>query len=117
MQEIALDLASYKIALVNPRIHIATGWAFSQLKPNDKRKSLLQVIQKPVANWKTDLTNDFEPAIFLKYPEIEKIKTTLYQQGADYAAMTGTGSTVFGLFKKDKNPDLNCPSHYFVHVN
>ena len=117
MQEIALDLASYKIALVNPRIHIATGWAFSQLKPNDKRKSLLQVIQEPVANWKTDVTNDFEPAIFLKYPEIEKIKTTLYQQGADYAAMTGTGSTVFGLFKKDKNPDLNFPSHYFVHVN
>lgn len=100
MEAIDLDLSSYKIALVNPRIHVATGWAFSQLTPNDQRPSLKNIIQQPVEIWKEQLINDFEPAIFKQYPEIEKIKTSLYEQGAVYASMTGTGSTVFAFFKK-----------------
>lgn len=117
IEAIDLDLSSYKIALVNPRIHVATGWAFSQLTPNDQRPSLKNIIQQPVEIWKEQLINDFEPAIFKQYPEIEKIKTSLYEQGAVYASMTGTGSTVFAFFKKEIAPAFNFPSHYFIHLS
>ncbi len=115
MKEVNLDLSSYKMVLVNPKIHVATGWAFAQLRPDDKRPSFLDIIQQPVENWEGHLTNDFEPPIFAFYPEIKGIKEDLYKQGAAYAAMTGTGSTVFGLFKKETETHFNFPEHYFVH--
>lgn len=116
MKELGLDLTSYKIMLVNPQIHIATVWAFSQLQPNDQRTSFLEIIKQPIDNWKEQLTNDFEPAIFRQHPEIKKIKENLYEQGAVYASMSGTGSTVFALFKKDAELLPDFPKHYFVHL-
>ncbi len=98
MEDLALDLSSYTIVLVNPGIHINTGWAFSQINPAPLRKSVREIIQQPVTNWKAELKNDFEEAVFAAHPEIKDIKEGLYQQGAIYASMSGSGSTVFGIF-------------------
>ncbi len=114
MKEIKLDLSSYKMVLVNPGIHINTGWAFSQIEPKENRISLMEIINQPVPHWKDQLRNDFENAIFFHHPSIAAIKNDLYNTGAAYASMTGTGSTVFALFQKENNPVFNFPDNYFV---
>lgn len=111
---LSLDLSGYEIVIVNPKIHINTGWAFSQLHANRVHSDLEEVLEQPVEAWKGTLTNDFEMPVFAAYPEIEKIKATLYDAGAIYAAMTGTGSTVFAFFNKNGTPPLHFPAHYFV---
>lgn len=116
MDSLSLDLSAYKFVLVNPQIHINTGWAFSQIKPSAERKSLKESIAKPVEEWKDVLTNDFEEAVFAQHPAVKECKEALYQAGAVYAAMTGSGSTVFGLFRKDATPSFNFPRHYFVKM-
>jgi 4-diphosphocytidyl-2-C-methyl-D-erythritol kinase len=108
-----LDLSWYKIVLINPGIHINTGWAFSQIRPSENRPSVLEVTQLPAENWKGQLSNDFEEAVFQHYPEIKKIKEELYLKGAVYASMSGTGSTIFGLFAKEHTPVFNFPKEYF----
>lgn len=114
LEPIELDLSNYKITIVNPIIHINTGWAFKQLTPRADRTSLKEVIQQPVQEWKLILVNDFEAPIFQQYPEIKAIKEGFYQAGAAYAAMSGSGSTVFALFEKTATPLLSYPEHYFV---
>ncbi|WP_132054379.1 4-(cytidine 5'-diphospho)-2-C-methyl-D-erythritol kinase [Pseudocnuella soli] len=116
LQPVTLDLSAYAIVLVNPKIHINTGWAFAQLQPDRQHSNLLQVAQQPIGYWKTDMTNDFEPPVFAAYPEIAKIKETLYDAGAAYASLTGTGSTVFALFDKNTTPAFHFPQHYFVQI-
>jgi 4-diphosphocytidyl-2-C-methyl-D-erythritol kinase len=114
LEEVSLDLSSYKFALVNPGIHINTGWAFSQITPSQGRPSLKEIIQKPVESWRDDLKNDFEGPIIQHYPQIDNCIETLYASGAIYASMTGSGSTVFGIFPNTTLPELNFPPHYFV---
>lgn len=114
LQPIRIDLSGYKIVLVNPQIHINTGWAFSQLTPMDNRKSIAHIIQQPIESWKSELTNDFETPIFQHYPDIAHIKDILYQSGAIYAAMSGSGSTVYGIYYKEAQLHLSFPAHYFV---
>ena len=114
LEAIDLDLSKYKFLLVNPQIHINTGWAFAQIKPVDNRPSLKEIIAKPVEDWKHHLANDFEEAVSAQHPQIKECKEMLYNAGAVYASMTGSGSTVFGLFEKDATPSLNFPEHYFV---
>jgi 4-diphosphocytidyl-2-C-methyl-D-erythritol kinase len=114
LNHIQLDLSQYKIVLINPEIHINTGWAFSQIRPLENRTSILEIIQQPVEDWKGQLSNDFEEAVFQHHPAIKEIKEELYQKGAVYAAMSGSGSTVFGLFAKDNTPAFNFPKEYFV---
>jgi len=116
LEEIPLDLSAYKFVLVNPVIHINTGWAFSQLVPNSTQRSLKDIIKTPVGNWKDELKNDFEKPILLKHPEIGHCIDTLYKAGAIYAAMTGSGSTVYGLFPADSTPHFSFPAHYFVKI-
>lgn len=114
LESIDLPLSNYQFVIVNPGIHINTGWAFKQLNPRADRTSIKEVIQQPILQWKEVLVNDFEAPIFQAYPEIEAIQRTLYQAGAVYAAMSGSGSTVFGIFEKSKTPELSFPEHYFV---
>lgn len=101
MNEINLDLSKYYFAIINPNTHVSTKDAFSKLKLADsERTPLLSVINnEPIENWKNSIFNDFENSIFKKYPEIKKIKSDLYNKGAIYASMTGTGSTVYGIFE------------------
>lgn len=114
MKSIHLDLSAYKIVLVNPQIHINTGWAFSQIKPSANRASLEEIISLPVEQWKGNLNNDFEKAVFTSHPQIKECKEALYAAGAVYAAMSGSGATVFGLFPKAATPALAFPENYFV---
>jgi 4-diphosphocytidyl-2-C-methyl-D-erythritol kinase len=99
LQPIPVDLSFYKIVIVNPGIHVNTGWAFSQLTPALPQKSIQEIIMQPVTHWKSSLQNDFEKPVFEKYPAIKEIKAALYVKGAVYAAMSGSGSTVFGIFE------------------
>lgn len=114
LEEISLDLTSYKIILVNPQIHIGTRWAYSQIKPAPNRTSIKKITELPVSQWHTILINDFEEPIFRHYPQIKNIKEIMYQQGAVYAAMTGSGSTVFGIFEKSSSPTFLFPDDYYV---
>jgi len=114
LEEISLDLSGYNLVLVYPGIHINTGDAFRHLRPADPGISITGIIRQPIERWKDNLYNDFEKTIFPLYPAIVDIKDELYRQGALYASMSGSGSTVFGLFKKGKKPELNFPAEYFV---
>jgi 4-diphosphocytidyl-2-C-methyl-D-erythritol kinase len=101
LEKIIVDFSGYKILLVNPQIHINTGRAFTEIKPSVPVLSIKEIIQKPVYEWKHFLKNDFELPVFKIYPSIKKIKEHLYSIGALYAAMSGSGSTVFGIFEND----------------
>jgi 4-diphosphocytidyl-2-C-methyl-D-erythritol kinase len=116
LEEISLDLTAYKFVMVNPGIHINTGWAFSQVTPLGHRSDLKEIIQLPVQEWKNCLVNDFEEAVSIQHPEIKSCKEKLYECGALYAAMTGSGSTVYGVFLKDAEVQPNFPPHYFVKI-
>lgn len=114
LQTVPLNLSAYKLVVVNPGIHVNTGWAFSQITPSGNRTSLLEIIQLPVESWNGRLVNDFEEPVCRQFPAVGNIKELLYQQGAVYASMTGSGSTVFGLFPKESSPAFSFPEHYFV---
>lgn len=116
LQEISLDLSAYKFVLVNPGIHINTGWAFSQISPSFTRPPLIEIIKSPVESWKNTLKNDFEKPIVQQHPEIGYCIEILYRSGAVYAAMTGSGSTVYGFFPGNFAPQFSFPEHYFVKI-
>ncbi len=100
LQPVSIDLSDYRLTLVNPGLHIATGWAFSQITPKENRISLEEIIKLPVEEWKTTMINDFEEPVCKANPEIACIKEDLYRQGALYASLSGSGSTVYGIFPK-----------------
>ncbi len=114
LEEINLDLSPYKIVLANPGIAINTREAFAGIIPALHGVSVREIIKKPIEAWKNELKNDFEEIIFPHYPDIAKIKNDMYRAGALYASMSGSGSTVFGIFSKDKSPGMTFPSNYFV---
>ncbi|MCH5597642.1 4-(cytidine 5'-diphospho)-2-C-methyl-D-erythritol kinase [Niabella ginsengisoli] len=113
-EKVPVDLSGYQIIIINPGIHISTPWAFGQLKPAHPTHDLQTSIQKPIIEWKEFIFNDFEPVVFNAYPEIAAVKNQLYQAGAVFAALSGSGSTVYGLFEKDTNVNLNLSSNYFT---
>ncbi len=100
-EEINLTLKGYYIVIVKPEAHVSTADAYKNVLPNQKRKSLKEVISKPVEQWKDDLVNDFEKSVFKKFPEVKYLKEELYTCGADYASMSGSGSAVYGIFKSE----------------
>ena len=97
---IHLDLSNYQFLLVHPGVHIATAWAFQQLNPHTKSESIQAIIEKPITDWKNYLINDFEAPVFKAEPTLSAIKDQLYQLGAIYASMSGSGSSLFGIFPK-----------------
>ncbi len=114
LEEFPVDLSGYKILLVNPGIHVDTGKAFSSIKPAIPDVSVKVVLKSPVTEWKDNLFNDFETVVFPKYNEIAAIKKELYTLGAVYASMSGSGSTVYGIFEINKKIDHHFPTGYFV---
>jgi 4-diphosphocytidyl-2-C-methyl-D-erythritol kinase len=113
LAEVALDLSAYKILLINPGIHVSTADAFSHISIAQNFPYLQQLIQAPVQQWKDLVVNDFEKTVFRKFPEVGDIKEKLYEQGALYASMSGSGSSVYGIFQRDHIPGPNFPVHYF----
>lgn len=104
LEPVTIDLSAYTFVIVNPGIHINTGWAFAQLVQVSNISKMLdtckQIIHQPIQTWKNELSNDFEKPVFENYPEIKTIKEKLYESGAVYASLSGSGSTVYGVFKK-----------------
>ena len=99
LQPINLDLSNWYIAVVRPDIPVPTKEAFSRITPAFPKKCCKDIVMQPVETWREELTNDFEQSVFALHPEIGAIKERLYQLGATYAAMSGSGSALFGLFK------------------
>lgn len=114
LEEVNIDLSPYRIVIVNPGIHIDTALAFTNVLPAIPDSSIRDIISRPVERWKDDLQNDFEKIIFARYPGIVDIKDQFYSAGAVFASMSGSGSTVYGIFKKDAELRFQFPGHYFV---
>ena len=116
MEKIELDLSAYKFAIVNPGIHVSTAWAFSTIAPHQPKISIKEIIKQPINDWKNLLQNDFEAPVMKAFPAIQQIKDTLCNAGAAYVSMTGSGSTVFGIFEKNIPVQLKFPENYFVEI-
>jgi 4-diphosphocytidyl-2-C-methyl-D-erythritol kinase len=115
LQPVSLSLTGYHLVLINPGIHVNTGWAFSQLAKEDRvSKNLYHYITQPVQTWRHTISNDFEKPVFAAHPVLQEIKEMLYSKGAVYAAMSGSGSTLFGLFEARLLPVLQCPVAWTV---
>ena len=98
---IKISLKGYFLLLVKPDIHVSTPEAYSLVVPEIPQHSLLELIKGPVSGWKDTIKNDFEKSVFEIYPEIQSIKNQLYEMGAVYASMSGSGSSVYGIFKTE----------------
>jgi 4-diphosphocytidyl-2-C-methyl-D-erythritol kinase len=94
-------IKNYKTLLFFPGFPVSTKEAYSGIAPNSERKSLLSLLETGIVNWKLNLENDFEKTVFEKYPLLNTLKDSLYEYGAVYASMSGSGSSVYGIFEKD----------------
>ena len=101
LQPVSLDLTGWHIGVVRPDIPVPTKEAFSRIHPHRPQKNCRDVVKQPVETWRKELVNDFEESVFALHPEIGAIKEKLYTMGATYAAMSGSGSALFGLFQKE----------------
>lgn len=105
LTEIKLNLKGKHIVLVNPEIHVSTAEAYSGVIPSRHTSSVKDIIEKlDISEWRKEVRNDFEETVFKIHPSIKSIKEKLYEHGALYACMSGSGSTVFGIF--DHSVDL-----------
>ncbi len=95
---IDVDLIGWSLLLVKPDIFVSTKEAYAGITPHEPERPLSEIIHMPVEEWQGNLRNDFEDSIFVSHPEIAAIRDRLLDLGATYAAMSGSGSTVFGLF-------------------
>ncbi len=95
---IALSLQGYQLWVVKPDIFVSTREAFAKIKPHRPEQSLKQIAYLPVEKWKDCMLNDFEESVFPQFPAIGEIKEEMYRQGALYASMSGSGSSVYGIF-------------------
>ena len=98
----ALD--TYYIGIVKPDIAISTKEAFAHIVPQMPAKCCRDIVRQPIETWRDELTNDFEKPLFALHPELAAIKQRLYQEGAIYAQMSGSGSAFFGIF--DRKVDI-----------
>ncbi len=101
LEKIDVNIRKKHILLVKPNVHVSTAEAYRGVKPSLPVHSLKKLISQPLENWKHSIVNDFEKSIFPNHPVIEKIKVQLYEMGAIYASMSGSGSSVYGIFNEN----------------
>lgn len=94
-------LDGFYIAIVKPDVAVSTREAYAAISPKKPEKCCLDVVRQPIETWRDELTNDFELSVFAKHPELADIKRKLYENGAIYAQMSGSGSAFFGIFKEN----------------
>jgi 4-diphosphocytidyl-2-C-methyl-D-erythritol kinase len=99
LESLSLSLKGYSLLVVKPAVYVSTAEAYRNCVPQKPEKSLNELINLPVESWKDMIYNDFEHSVFLNHPQIKVIKEELYQRGALYASMSGSGSSVYGIFK------------------
>lgn len=102
-EEIDIDLTGYRLLLVYPDLAISTAEAYAGIRPRQPMVPLRTLLEAPIGQWRGTVHNDFEDSLFPRYPVLADIKSELYEQGAVYAAMSGSGSAVFGLFSGEPN--------------
>lgn len=117
LQPVDLDLSQYFIGIVRPDIPVSTREAFSLVKPVRPLKCCHDIIMQPVETWRDELVNDFEQSVFTLHPEIGAIKQQLYDLGAVYAAMSGSGSSVFGIFREPIIIGEHFPKEMFTYCD
>lgn len=101
LTDVEINLKDKFLVLVKPEIHISSKEAYLNVKPRQERVGVREVVEEyPLDQWKEFLINDFEESIFNKYPGIKEIREYFYSRGAKYASMSGSGSSVFGIFEK-----------------
>ena len=105
LQPIDLDLKGWYLSLVRPDIPVSTREAFALIKPHYPEVNCREVVKQPVESWRDALVNDFEGSVFAVHPELGAVKDRLYDLGATYAAMSGSGSTLFALSRQPLNLD------------
>ena len=98
-EELGLELKDYYLVLVMPPVHVSTGEAYRGVTPSVPQTSLKELIKHPVEEWKRFIKNDFELSVFRNHSSIRGVKAALYQAGALYASMSGSGASVYGIFK------------------
>ncbi len=114
---INIDLSGYYILVVFPDIHSNTKEAYDGVDPKPAEKDLKNIIETtPIANWRNMLNNDFEKTVFIKYPKIKELKERFYASGALYASMSGSGSSVFGIFDKEPAVDLDKNVKFYLQT-
>lgn len=99
-EEIDFSLKGYYMLLIKPETFVSTKEAYANIRPRKRDVSLKELIKEPIENWRNCIENDFENGVFLNHPEISDIKNKLYDIGAKYASMSGSGSAVYGIFDK-----------------
>jgi len=99
MVETSVSLSDMFILLVKPPVEVSTAQAFQYIVPQKTEDSLVELLQRPVQEWRNSVVNQFESSVFQQYPEIEQLKFRMYELGAVYSSMSGSGSCVFGLFQ------------------
>jgi 4-diphosphocytidyl-2-C-methyl-D-erythritol kinase len=109
---ISLNLSGWYLMLVKPEVYVSTREAYAGVRPHMPAYSLLETIKLPVGQWVGRMVNDFEESIFSNHPLLAKIKQELYRQGAAYASMSGSGSTIFGLFRSRPNCEQVFADHF-----
>ena len=115
MKIISIDLSKYFILIVSPGLHISTTEAFGKINTSEKITSCEEIIQRPIEEWRSSLVNDFEKTVFTKHPILSALKDDLYSMGAIYASMTGTGSTLYGIFTQ--RPETSHLDSYLCDVS
>jgi 4-diphosphocytidyl-2-C-methyl-D-erythritol kinase len=100
LEDIEVNLSGYWLCLIKPEVHVSTAEAYAGITPRIPEHSVKDILAMPTENWKLLLVNYFEESIFPKFPILHKLKEELYSRGAVYSAMSGSGSTIFGVFKK-----------------
>ena len=117
MQPAEVSLKNYFICIIKPQISVSTAEAYKMIKPQKPRMSILSAIQQPIEKWKDSLTNDFEKPVFERHPEIENVKKKLYDAGAVFALMSGSGSAVYGIFEREIDFKNTFDSSSFISVS
>lgn len=109
-----VNLSGKTLLAVYPNLHIATAQAYGGVIPKASSTNLNELLQQSITSWHGVVVNDFEKSLFPHYPILEEIKSVLQRNGAEYASMTGSGSTVFGLFNHDVNHELLFDNSFLV---
>lgn len=110
-----LDLSAYSLQVICPQVHVSTKEAFALVTPRKALFDLSRIAEIPIEKWKDHIHNDFEDSVFAQHPVLADIKRSLYAQGAVYASMTGSGSAVYGFFKKGEKATLETTVAHTQH--
>ncbi len=100
VEPLNISLKGLYLVIIYPGFGISTKEAYAMIAPKKPSKSISKIISQPVSSWRDELFNDFETPVFKMYPKLNQIKKTLYQSGALYAAMSGSGSAIYGIFEQ-----------------